>query len=128
MKPRWWQIEIIALVQRNGFVSAEALAAQLAVPARTLRRDVDTLCDANLLSRRHGGAANVDPAVNVSYDARRVAGDRALDRPARAFLQDDVARRPGGRGRPDHGRCRHHASRVADAEPASLTIDNFRFA
>lgn len=86
MKPSSRQTEIIALVQQNGFMSVEALAEQFTVTPQTIRRDVNALCDANLLRRRHGGAAKVDPTVNVSYDARRVAYAEAKRR-----IGDEVA-------------------------------------
>ena len=45
------QTEIIALVRQNGFMSVDQLSEQFAVTPQTIRRDVNTLCDANLLRR-----------------------------------------------------------------------------
>ncbi|WP_210203558.1 DeoR/GlpR family DNA-binding transcription regulator [Breoghania corrubedonensis] len=74
------QTEIIALVRQNGFVSVDQLAEQFAVTPQTIRRDVNALCDANLLRRRHGGVENLDPTLNVPYDARRVTRAEAKRR------------------------------------------------
>lgn len=68
------QQEIIDLIRVGGFLSVESLADHFAVTPQTIRRDVNTLCDANLLRRRHGGAEYVDaPAVNLPYGSRRIS-------------------------------------------------------
>jgi len=68
------QQEIVDLVRLNGFTPVEKLAEYFAVTPQTIRRDVNGLCDANLLRRKHGGAEYVDsPAVNLPYGSRRIS-------------------------------------------------------
>lgn len=68
------QQEIIDLVRRNGFLSVEALADRFSVTPQTIRRDINGLCDINLLRRRHGGAEYVDaPLLNLPYESRRIS-------------------------------------------------------
>jgi DeoR family glycerol-3-phosphate regulon repressor len=64
--------EIVALFRQHGFISMEALAAHFSVTAQTIRRDINALCDADILRRRHGGAELIVAARNQPYDARRV--------------------------------------------------------
>lgn len=82
------QDEILALFRLHGFISMEALAAHFSVTAQTMRRDINALCDADILRRRHGGAELIMPARNQPYDARRVNN---LDR--KAQIGAAVARR-----------------------------------
>ncbi len=68
------QQDIIDLVRGGGFVSVESLADHFTVTPQTIRRDINVLCDANLLRRRHGGAEYVDtPRVNLPYGSRRIS-------------------------------------------------------
>lgn len=68
------QQEIIDRIRANGFVSVESLADHFTVTPQTIRRDINVLCDANLLRRKHGGAEYVDaPAVNLPYGSRRIS-------------------------------------------------------
>lgn len=68
------QQDIIDLVRQNGFLSVEVLADRFSVTPQTIRRDINALCDANLLRRRHGGAEYVNaPSLNLPYDSRRIS-------------------------------------------------------
>lgn len=72
------QLEIVALIQSNGFMRVEALADRFGVTPQTIRRDINLLCDANLLRRRHGGAESLAKAnMNLSYDSRQAANPEA---------------------------------------------------
>lgn len=67
------QHDIIDLARQDGFASVEALAEHFCVTPQTIRRDINTLCDANLLRRRRGGAEYVEaPRLNLPYDSRRI--------------------------------------------------------
>lgn len=67
------QQDILALIQANGFMRVETLADRFGVTPQTIRRDVNALCDANLLRRRHGGAESpVLSNSNLSYERRQV--------------------------------------------------------
>lgn len=65
------QSDIIALIRTNGFQTIETLASHFQVTPQTIRRDVNSLCDANILRRRHGGAELLG-VTNASYESRRV--------------------------------------------------------
>jgi len=65
------QQEIMELVQRQGFVSIEPMARNFGVTAQTIRRDINYLCDNNLLQRYHGGAGMPTSAANIDYSTRR---------------------------------------------------------
>ena len=61
------------MARRRGFVSVEALAEQFGVSSQTIRRDIQYLCDTNLLVRHHGGAGLPSSIVKTDYAAKRVA-------------------------------------------------------
>ncbi|MCP4383868.1 MAG: DeoR/GlpR transcriptional regulator, partial [Hyphomicrobiales bacterium] len=50
------QERILALTERQGFVTIERLAEQFGVSAQTIRRDIIALADVGKLQRFHGGA------------------------------------------------------------------------
>ncbi len=66
------QREILTLVQQQGFVSIETLAQKFAVTTQTIRRDINTLCEQQLLTRYHGGAGISSSIENVEYATRQV--------------------------------------------------------
>lgn len=66
------QTRIVALFRQRGEMSIDALAEHFGVATQTIRRDVNTLCDANVLRRNHGGARLLTPGVNQPYEVRRV--------------------------------------------------------
>ena len=65
--------EIIALFRQHGFMTMEALAEHFVVTTQTIRRDINALCDADILRRRHGGAELIHTLRNPSYDQRRIS-------------------------------------------------------
>lgn len=83
------QSRILAEVREKGFVSIEALAGDHGVTTQTIRRDVNALCDDNLLRRRHGGVEVVNAAGNIAYQTRRItniAAKRAIGRAVAALV------------------------------------------
>ena len=66
------QQQIIDLVRQRGFVSIEALAEHFAVTPQTVRRDINQLCDRELLRRYHGGAGLPSSVENVAYKTRQI--------------------------------------------------------
>ena len=66
------QQQIIDLVQQRGFVSIEALAEHFAVTPQTVRRDINQLCERELLRRYHGGAGLPSSVENVAYKTRQI--------------------------------------------------------
>ena len=69
-KPR--EAEIVALVQRHGFVTIDELARTFNVTQQTIRRDINQLCEQGRLRRYHGGAGLPSSVENVAYGTRRV--------------------------------------------------------
>ena len=63
--------KILQLVRENGFMPIEELARLLDVTPQTIRRDINQLCEANLLRRYHGGAALGNSVENEDYLARK---------------------------------------------------------
>ncbi|MBM3583878.1 MAG: DeoR/GlpR family transcriptional regulator [Alphaproteobacteria bacterium] len=81
------QQKIIDLVRQRGFVSIEALADRFAVTPQTVRRDINNLCDSNLLRRYHGGAGLPSSVENIAYRERQVHGHEEKRRIARVVAQ-----------------------------------------
>jgi DeoR family glycerol-3-phosphate regulon repressor len=63
--------DILDIARRTGRVTVEALVEQLKVTPQTIRKDLNDLCDQNLLTRVHGGAVITSGVDNLEYDARR---------------------------------------------------------
>jgi DeoR family glycerol-3-phosphate regulon repressor len=66
------QQQILDLVRKRGFMSIEALADHFSVTPQTVRRDINQLCDRELLQRYHGGAGLPSSVENIAYQARQV--------------------------------------------------------
>ena len=66
------QQQILRLVQQQGYVSIETLAQTFDVTPQTIRRDINELCDQQLLKRYHGGAGLSSSVENDAYAARQV--------------------------------------------------------
>lgn len=79
--------EIVALVERQGFVTIDALAQQFAVTPQTIRRDINELAEDGLLQRHHGGAALPSSVHNIAYASRQVLHLEAKQRIARAVAR-----------------------------------------
>lgn len=65
------QADIMTLARQQGRVDVERLAAHFAVTAQTIRKDLNELCDRQLLTRLHGGATYPSGVSNFAYEARR---------------------------------------------------------
>src|SRR5262245_45159976 len=65
------QAEILDLAKSNGRVLVEELAARFAVTPQTIRKDLNDLCEAKVLTRVHGGATFPSGTENRKYEARR---------------------------------------------------------
>ena len=68
MPPRIQRHEkIIALVREHGFMPIDTLARELDVTPQTIRRDINLLCEENILRRYHGGAALGESLENEDF-------------------------------------------------------------
>ncbi len=65
------QSDILGLARLSGRVDVDSLAARFDVSPQTIRKDLNELCDTQLLERVHGGAVFRSGVVNYAYDARR---------------------------------------------------------
>lgn len=65
------QIEILSLARAQRRVSVEELAERFSVTTQTIRRELNDLCQRQMLQRVHGGAVLVSGVENVAYDSRR---------------------------------------------------------
>lgn len=63
--------EILAKARTEGKVAAEDLARSFGVTVQTVRRDLNTLCEAGLLTRVYGGAILPSGTRNIGYEDRR---------------------------------------------------------
>jgi DeoR family glycerol-3-phosphate regulon repressor len=75
LSPR--QNKILALAGENGRVDVEDLSTTFNVSPQTIRKDLNALCDRQLLQRVHGGAIVGSGIENVSYEARRLLAPEA---------------------------------------------------
>ncbi|MDO9418405.1 DeoR/GlpR family DNA-binding transcription regulator [Pararhizobium sp.] len=65
------QNEILELAKTGSRVLVDELAVRFAVTPQTIRKDLNDLCDAKVLTRVHGGAVFPSGNENVKYEARR---------------------------------------------------------
>ncbi len=86
------QSEILELAKTEGRVLVDELASRFAVTPQTIRKDLNDLCDARVLTRIHGGAIFPRGNENVKYEARRsiAAGEKqAIGAAAAAMIPDN---------------------------------------
>jgi DeoR family transcriptional regulator, glycerol-3-phosphate regulon repressor len=65
------QTKIVEQAKSAGRVLVDDLAEAFGVTPQTIRKDLNDLCNAQLLTRIHGGATFPRGTENVRYDARR---------------------------------------------------------
>ena len=65
------QAEIVKLLRETGRVTVEDLAVRFTVTRQTIRRDLNDLSEARLVTRIHGGAMVSSGVANLAYDARK---------------------------------------------------------
>lgn len=73
------QMDIVDIARRDGRVNVETLAGSFNVTPQTIRKDLNELCDLEILHRVHGGAVFPSNTVNLAYQSRReiAAGGKA---------------------------------------------------
>ncbi|QEX24222.1 DeoR family transcriptional regulator [Hypericibacter adhaerens] len=74
------QMEILNLARAQRRVSVDELAEKFSVTSQTIRRELNDLCQRQMLQRVHGGAVMLSGIENVSYDSRRVLAPDAKRR------------------------------------------------
>lgn len=86
------QMQILALAREAGRVDVEELSTSFDVSAQTIRKDLNALCDKQLLQRVHGGAIVGSGIENVSYEARRLLapdGKKLIGQKAAELIPDN---------------------------------------
>ncbi len=73
------QSEILRWAMKEGRVEVDSLADSFAVSPQTIRKDLNDLCDRNLLQRVRGGAVAGSSNQNYSYEARFLMGTEAKE-------------------------------------------------
>jgi DeoR family glycerol-3-phosphate regulon repressor len=66
------QNEIITLLRETGRVVVEELALLFEVSPQTIRRDLNEMSEARVITRVHGGAIVASSVENLAYDARKL--------------------------------------------------------
>ena len=69
------------MVEQQGAISVGALAETFDVSTQTIRRDLDKLCDGDVLRRRHGRIELSEDQLNTPFDQRagtNLVGKRAI--------------------------------------------------
>jgi DeoR family transcriptional regulator, glycerol-3-phosphate regulon repressor len=85
------QHRILGLARESGRVEVDTLASSFKVSPQTIRKDLNDLCDKQLLQRIHGGAIVGSGIENVSYEARRLlapAAKKAIGKKAAELIPD----------------------------------------
>jgi len=88
------QAKIIDQARSSGRVLVEDLAALFSVTPQTIRKDLNDLCEAQLLTRVRGGATFPRGTENMLYDARRqiaAAEKQAIGAAAAAMIPDSAS-------------------------------------
>jgi DeoR family glycerol-3-phosphate regulon repressor len=85
------QVQIVKLAKKQGRVLVDRLAERFGVSPQTIRKDLNELCDKQLLRRMHGGAMFPSGIENVEYEARKsmaAAEKEAIGRAAAALIPE----------------------------------------
>jgi len=85
MTPR--QRQLVGFLRQNGDTSVQELARLLHVTTQTIRRDVRTLEERQLVARYHGGVGLPSNVENIDYAQRQVMNVDAKRRIARLVAQ-----------------------------------------
>lgn len=63
--------DILEIARQRGRVNVDLLSGRFGVTPQTIRKDLNDLCERQLLQRIHGGAVYPSSVANFAYDARR---------------------------------------------------------
>lgn len=88
------QIDILDLAKREGRVEVDGLAEHFSVTPQTIRKDLNFLCDQEMLERVHGGALYPSGVTNFAYEARRLhaaSAKEAIGKAAAGLVPDNAS-------------------------------------
>lgn len=86
--------EILELAKAEGRVMVDDLAARFEVTPQTIRKDLNDLCERQLLTRIHGGAVNPSGTQNMEYEQRgkiAAAEKQTIGAAAAALIPDNAS-------------------------------------
>jgi DeoR family transcriptional regulator, glycerol-3-phosphate regulon repressor len=86
------QNEIMTLLRENGRVAVEELTTLFEVSPQTIRRDLNEMSEARVITRVHGGAIIASGVENLVYDARKLvaqAQKRLIGEAAARLIADN---------------------------------------
>ncbi len=86
------QNKILTLAREHGRVDVEELSQSFKVSPQTIRKDLNELCEKQMLQRTHGGAIVGSGIENVSYEARRLLAPeskKAIGKKAAQLIPDN---------------------------------------
>ena len=86
--------DILKLARRRGRVEVEDLAQRFGVSVQTIRKDLNDLCERQLLTRIHGGAVIPSSTQNMEYAQRgKIAAEekQAIGMAAAALIPDNAS-------------------------------------
>jgi DeoR family transcriptional regulator, glycerol-3-phosphate regulon repressor len=90
-KKRDRRAAIEALVLEQGAVTVGSLAERFDVSMQTIRRDIDALCEGDMLHRVHGRVELSEQFLNTPFDQRagtNLSGKRAIGEAAAGLIPD----------------------------------------
>lgn len=70
------QNEIVSMIRETGRVAVEDLASHFDVSPQTIRRDLNEMSEARVITRVHGGAIVASSVENLAYDARKLVAQQ----------------------------------------------------
>ncbi len=88
------QKEILNTAKKKGRVIVDQLSALFNVSPQTIRKDINELCNMQLLQRVHGGAIVGSSIENVGYEARKLLapeGKRAIGKRAAELIPNNCS-------------------------------------
>ncbi len=88
------QKQILTKAKKKGRVDVDRLAIFFKVSPQTIRKDLNELCNLQLLQRIHGGAIVGSSIENVGYEARKLLapeGKRAIGKKAAQLIPNNCS-------------------------------------
>lgn len=79
--------KIVSLLKQQGFMSIDDLVCACDVTPQTIRRDLNQMAQAGILSRYHGGAGLTRSWENTPYQQRKAQNEGVKNRIAKAVAQ-----------------------------------------
>ena len=76
--------KIVSFIKQNGFMSIDDLVTRCDVTPQTIRRDLNQLAEAGIVSRYHGGAGLNRSWENTPYQERKTQNSEVKERIAEA--------------------------------------------